>query len=215
MIPDFKSALRPAVPTGVERELLTGCVNRSTLMRRPDPIFERTSRGEYLRDVRRALDIHMENGAKILKIGIADFSGLEMGRLVFIDASTWARVELALISAVAPGWCGENASMRIDSAACGVNALANRRKGPPEPFDFGEAAEDLEAAAFKQIHTVKRGILYRLAGALALEAGEYGEAVKFALVGLDVTGSIGPMPPWLAAGLQAVLVAARAEPVGA
>lgn len=210
MNPDFKSSLLPAPRTdnGVGCGLACGPEGSQIV-----PVYTHAlaPRGDYLRALRRALDMNLENGARVLKIGIAEFSGLETGSFIFAEASTWARVELALINSQGPAWCGWVATDKVWIAATLVVAVEWSRSTPVVSLDFYEAAKNIEFAAALQRQTLKRGILYRLAGELAIKAGQCGDAVGFAQTGLDAGDSIGILPPWLTEGLRSVILAAETE----
>jgi hypothetical protein len=166
-------------------------------------VYPPSPRGEYLLAFREALGPTTGSAHRVLDIGLAAYSGLEAGRLVFADRATWARVELALCDTAGAGWCGWVAHEKVWIAAREVGAVSWARDTTVGALDFLKASQRVTFAAALQHQTVKSGILYRLAAALALEAGEPEEAVRLARLG--IVPDIGPMPPWLSDGLLAVV----------
>lgn len=180
-----------------------------------DGTYPPSPRGVYLRSVREAVGVTSHSAHRVLDTGLHSYLAIEAGRMDFTDRLTWIRAELALLMAAGPGWAGEDADHHLRGAAY----LIGRSYFPScyaRSHKLTQSWTQVDLAAKTQIHTLKRGILYRLAGELALEAGpaDAEGATFLAENGLSdrtPTGPrVGPMAPWLTAGLQAVLDEARA-----
>lgn len=191
----FAEALRltPTTDNGIGCALASGPDGAQIV---PVNSYAGTARGICLRAFRESIGLTMGSASRVLGISVADMSGLETGRLT-LDSATWARAEVALAVAAGPGWSGERADQRLRNALSWVAPST----GFARRYDF--ASTNVDHAAELQIHTVKRGALFCLAGWLAIEAGKPDEAVALAHRG--IVPDIGPMPSWLAEGLLAVI----------
>lgn len=177
----------------------------------PPLTYPRSPRGQYLRAFREALGLTMNSAHKVLDVGLAAYTGLESGSCVFTDRTTWARAELALIAAAGPGWCGIQLHDYVAWVLHRLKMLPTWKAHlMSTEAEVGLVASlGLRDFAACQIHTVKRGILYRLAGALALEVGDTGDAVRLARAGFNIGGdAIGSRPEWLETGLQMLIAEA-------
>lgn len=192
----FSDQVRPVPP-------LDDGVSRVLGLSSPALTYPRSPRGEYLRCFRETLGLTMGSAYRVLDVGLHAYTGLEGGASVFADRVTWALAELSLVVAAGPGWSGELADSWLRFA---IPWRPLVRDGVIDTHAFSEASRYVAAAAALQIHTIKRGILYRLAAALTLEAGQGDSAAALAREGL--VGDIGPMPPWLDVGLRAVIAEA-------
>ena len=195
----FSDQVRPVPP-------LDDGVIRILGISSPALTYPRSPRGQYLRCLREALGLTVNSAHKVLDIGLAAYTGLERGSCVFTDRATWARAELVLIAAAGPGWSGERADGWIRLALMYRTPTGNDSAANVKRWFI------IDAAAV-QIHTVKRGVLYRLAADFALAAEETDEAARLAYAGL--TGdTIGPRPEWLETALQMLISdAVKTRPV--
>ena len=204
----IKHALRHAPPTTVD-ELLTSTI---PVFGPPVYDFARTPRGTYLRAFRETLGLTMGSASRVLGLTVYELSGLEVGTHLLSSRAAWTRAEVELVLAAGEGWSGEAAGQLLRHAH--ATLLAGGGTIEARLGACAAAKNYVALAACQQIHTVKRGMLYALAGWIAIEADQAEDARYIAETGLSYARCVGDMPSWLKVGLDAVADATREIAVG-